>query len=154
MDKILNIPTILIILSSLLCGCSPAQTSNVPETNGSVYVNASTYNKDISQGEIVEFFSTVKHDVQGNSTIIVRTIPASGNRWKFALCYGIECFISNGDKVIEKSVNLSPNSPMEFDVKIFAPEQASTGESSTVSFEVQTATSQAVSAVSFTATIK
>ena len=154
MNQILNILTILTILSSFLCGCSPAQTSNVPETNGSVYINASTYNKDMSQGEIVEFFSTVKHDVQDNSTIIVRAIPASGSRWKFALCYGIECFISSGDKVIEKRIDLSPNSPMEFDIKIFAPEQASAGESSTVSFEVQTATSQAVSTVSFTATVK
>jgi len=126
----------------------------VAETNGSVYINASTYDQNVLQGEIVEFFSTVKHDVQDNSSIIVRAAPASGSRWKFALCYGIECFISNGDKVIEKRIDLSPNSLMEFDIKIFAPEQVSTGDSSTISFEVQSATSQAVSTVSFTATVK
>jgi len=127
----------------------------VAETGGSIYINASIYNKNVSQGEMVEFFSTVKHDVQDNFTIVVRAIPESGNKWKFALCYETECFISNGDKVIEKRIDLSPNSSMEFDVKIFAPEQVSVGDSSTIKFEVQSTTSpQAVNSVSFTATVK
>jgi uncharacterized protein YceK len=152
MIKILNTLAIIVILSLALSGCSPVQTSNNVES-GSVYINTSTYSKDTSQGEIVEFFSTVTHDIQNNSTIVVRTSPESGNRWKFALCYGIECFISNGDKTIEKRIELSPNSPLEFDVKIFVPEQANAGESSTVTFEIQSATSQAKT-VSFTATVK
>lgn len=153
MNKILNTAVMIIILSLALSGCSPAQTSNNVQS-GSVYINASTYGKNASQGEIVEFFSTVTHDIQNNSTIVVRTSPESGNRWKFALCYGIECFISNGDKTIEKRIDLSPNSPLEFDVKIFVPEQANIGESSTVTFEVQSAASQATTTVSFTATVK
>lgn len=151
MNKLLNTITLIIIISLALSGCSPAQTSNTE--SGSIYINASIYNKDTPQGEIVEFFSTVTHDIQNNSTIIVRTSPESGNRWKFALCYGIECFISNGDKVIEKRIELPPNSPLEFDVKIFVPEQASAGESSTVTLEIQSATSQ-TKTVSFTATVK
>ena len=153
MNKILNTLAIIVILSLVLSGCSPAQSSN-DVNSGSIYINASTYGKNASQGEIVEFFSTVTHDIQNNSTIVVRTSPESGNRWRFALCYGIECFISNGDKIIEKNIDLSPNSPLEFDVKIFVPEQANPGESSTVTLEVQSAASQATTIVSFTATVK
>ncbi|PIY19941.1 hypothetical protein COZ13_02680 [Candidatus Desantisbacteria bacterium CG_4_10_14_3_um_filter_40_18] len=152
MNKTLNTLVIIVILSLALSGCSPAPTSNNVES-GSVYINASTFDKNASQGEIVEFFSTVTHDIPNNSTIVVRASPESGNRWKFALCYGIECFISNGDKIIEKNIDLSPNSPLEFDVKIFVPEQANAGESSTVTFEIQSATSQ-TKTVSFTATAK
>ena len=152
MNKILNLITAIVVLSLALSGCSPVQTSNNVEL-GSIYINATTYSKSATQGEIVEFFSTVTHDIQNNSTIVVRTSPESGNRWKFALCYGIECFISNGDKVIEKSIELSPNSPLEFDVKIFVPEQANAGESSTVTLEIQSATSQATT-VNFTTTVK
>lgn len=153
MNKILNSLATIVILSLALSGCSPAQTSNQAKP-GSVYLNTSTYGKNASQGEIVEFFSTVTHDIQNNFTIVVRTSPESGNRWKFALCYGIECFVSNGDKIIEKRIDLSPNSPLDFDVKIFVPEQASVGESSTVTFEVQSAASQATTTVSFTATVR
>jgi hypothetical protein len=154
MNKILNALTIFAVLSSVLCGCSPAQTSKDAGENGSIDINASTYSLDVAQGEVVEFFSTVTQAEPNNSTMIVRVAPGSGNRWRFSLCYGIQCFISNGDKTIEKRIDLSPNSPMEFGVQIFAPEQASPGDSSTVTLEVQSAASNASKAVSFTATVR
>jgi hypothetical protein len=153
MNKISKIAMVILVLSVVVSGCSPAQSTNSEEL-GSIYINASTYSMDVTQGEIVEFFPTITHDIQNSSTIVVRTSPASGNRWKFALCYGLECFISNGSKVIEKRIDLSPNSPMEFDVKFFVPENAKTGESFTVLFEVQSTISQGKTTVSFTAMVK
>jgi hypothetical protein len=155
MKKHLFIFIVIVNLAELLCGCSSQETSNGMNSSGYISINVSTYSKDISQGEIADYPLIVENNIINNSAITVRASPASGDKWKFALCYGSECFMSDGFQIIEKNINLSPNSSLDFEIKVFAPDQIKSGDGSTIRFEVVSSSlPKATYSVRFTTTAK
>jgi hypothetical protein len=155
---------IIIVCLFFLLGCSAGTTSDEPccvsdesaSPTGSIYLSANEYSKSAAQGELVIYPMTVKHDIQGNSTVEVIVSPSSGNKWKFSLCYNkTQCFISEGSESIQKSINLLPDTTMELEIQIFIPEKATTGDSSTVEINIISSKMPKLKSTSnFTATVR
>ncbi len=125
------------------------------KTIGSVYLSANSYNKNASEGEIVEFPIAIRHDIRGNSAVNIIVTPRYDTGWKFSLSYGTDYFESDGHKPIKNRIDLLLNTSMEVRLKVFIPKHV--GETNLSTHEVQiesTTLPKVVNSANFMITIK
>lgn len=90
-----------------------------------------------SPGEVAALPLTISHEIPSMEAINIVLAPASGQSWRFALCYEDLCFASDGQKTITRNLGLKSGNILQIEIKYFIPDTAKSAEIMTLELRAE-----------------